>query len=264
MLGGRIALLDTSHITLELWAHTGGDSLLGGRDVPAGSAEGVGRSVPKGAPWPRAALTACTRGAFSSRTHRCVSAGPYRRIRLQSWSGPQHQHTFPHHAFPLGAAAGALSWWLARWVGWKPPVVRKLVGIYAFGHPVTYFGCGHELLFFRTMVWSAETILALAWDCLFQCRFGFSGGAPNRSLRHGATASRRNSRDSGIVWVAFTGGAMWPTSRRRRWIGFHPGSVGAASVCSLGTFSCRVGSILVFSSGRGEVVPRRDGALCVT
>src|SRR5467141_2245721 len=147
-----------------------GRAFFGGRDVPAGSAEGV-RLRSESAPVARAAITACTLGAIFPDID--VFAGPIARnpLAIMEW----HRNiTHSLVMLPIWALLLAgVTLPLARRVGWKPPSFAKLVGIYAFGL------ASHVLLDvftnFGTMVWSPLNYSRVAWDWLFIIDLGFSG-----------------------------------------------------------------------------------------
>ena len=180
-----------------------GRAFFAGRDVPAGSAEGAWLGS-ESAPTARAAITACTLGAIFPDID--VFAGPIARnpLAIMEW----HRNvTHSLVMLPIWALLlAAVSFPLARWIGWKPPSFARLVGIYAFG-------LGSHVFLdvatnFGTMVWSPLNYSRVAWDWLFILDLGFSGMAlvPQFAAwcyREPAKFTRRAT----LVGIMSTGGA---------------------------------------------------------
>jgi membrane-bound metal-dependent hydrolase YbcI (DUF457 family) len=180
-----------------------GRAFFAGRDVPAGSAEGAWLGS-ESAPTARAAITACTLGAIFPDID--VFAGPIARnpLAIMEW----HRNvTHSLVMLPIWALLlAAISFPLARWIGWKPPSFARLLGIYAFG-------LGSHVFLdvatnFGTMVWSPLNYSRVAWDWLFILDLGFSGMAlvPQFAAwcyREPAKFTRRAT----LVGIMSTGGA---------------------------------------------------------
>ena len=139
-----------------------GKALFGGRDVPAGLAEG-NESRALSSPTARAAIVACTLGAMFPDID--IFAGPLARnpLAIMEW-----HRNITHSAVMLPIWAlllAALSIPLARWLKWKSPPFLTLFAIYAVGIATHIF---LDLVTnFGTMVWSPLRYTRPAWDWIF-------------------------------------------------------------------------------------------------
>jgi len=187
-----------------MWAHCGESLPLDGRDVPAGSAEGV--RLFRKRQWAEPPLLHARWAQLYSQID--VFAGPIARNPLPYGVAPQN-HTFHHHDSRLGADAGACHC-AARLGGLEAAVVRKLVGIYGLTTSHVFMDV-QEL---RDDGMSPLNLFAVR-GLDVHCRFGVSGWRSYRSLRHGCYREPANHADvAGSFGLRLPVVHSWPTGRR--------------------------------------------------